>query len=171
MDWQKHFAERSKETSRFGAAILQADDIDAINRYIVYTDVRTKDGAKVKDEWIRWHDSLSWWSKNMDSATYDEARNKRNRFNLANATSKAEQNQIKDVQQTGLSTEEMQGGTRRVLSSGQYETPDEPIIPTSFKLGVGVTLLTAALGYTAYKVYFPSSLIKGFGSGLLKLGK
>lgn len=173
MDWQKHFAERSKETSRFGAALLQADDIDAINRYIVYASIKTKDAAKIKDEWIRWHDGLGWWSKNMDSAVYDEARNKRNRFNLANATSNAEKESIKNTQQTGLSTEEMQGGTRRVLSSGTYEVADEEsIIPTSFKLGVGLTITTAVLGYVAYKFYSPTSWLKGFGADkLLKLGK
>lgn len=174
MDWQKHFADRSRETSRFGAAILQADDIDAINKYIVYATVKTKDAAKIKDEWIRWHDGLGWWSKNMDSAVYDEARNKRNRFNLANAVTKAEKEDVKNVQQTGLSTEEMQGGTRRVLSSGTYEASDEDdsIIPTSFKLGVGLTVATAVLGYAAFKIYSPTSWLKGFGADkLLKLGK
>lgn len=155
MDWQKHFAERSQETSRFGAAILQADDIDAINRYVVYAKVNTKDAGKVKDEWIKWHDSLGWWDRNMSPEVYDKARNLRNKFNLANATSAKEKEEIRNVQQTGLSTEEMQGGTRRILSTGTYETPDEPIIPSSFKLGVGVTLGTLLAGYVAYKLYVP----------------
>lgn len=159
MDWQKHFAERSQETSRFGAAILQADDIDAINRYIVYAKVNTKEAGKIKDEWIKWHDSLGWWDRNMAPEIYDKARNLRNKFNLANATSAKEKEEIRQVQQTGLSTEEMQGGTRRILSTGQYETEDEPIIPTSFKLGVGVTLGTLLAGYVAYKLYVPD--IKG----------
>lgn len=160
MDWQRHFAERSRETSRFGAALLQAEDIEAINRYIVYTEARTKDALKIRDEWIRWHDGLGWWKKNMEQSVYDEARNIRNRFNLANATSKAEKEHVQHVQQTGLSTEEAQGDTRRVLSSGMYETPDQPLIPTAFKIGVGATLVVAVLGYTAYSLYWPGALFK-----------
>lgn len=156
MDWQKHFAERNKETSRFGAALLQADDIDAINRYIAQdTPVKTKEAGKLRDEWIRWHDSLGWWDKNMDQAVYDRARNLRNAFNLANSTSAKEKAQVKEVQQTGLTTEEMQGGVRRTLSSGDYSESDEPWIPTSFKLGVGVTFASLVAGYFAYKVYVP----------------
>lgn len=154
-DWQRHFAERSKETSRFGAAILQADDIDAINRYIVYAVANTKDAEKIRDEWIRWHDGLGWWEKNVDTNTYDQARNIRNRFNLANAKSEKEREEIREVQQTGLSTEELEGGTRRVLSSGTYETAEEPIVPTSFKVGVGVTLGALIAGYIAYQMYVP----------------
>lgn len=156
MDWQKHFAERSQETSRFGAAILQADDIDAINRYIVYAKVNTKEAGKIKDEWIKWHDSLGWWDRNMAPEVYDKARNLRNKFNIANATSSKEKEAIRQMQQTGLSTEEMQGGTRRVLSTGTYETADsDSIVPTSFKVGVGVTLGTLIAGYVAYKLYVP----------------
>lgn len=160
MDWNRHFAERSKmkEPSRFGAAILQADDIDAINRYIVYAKINTKDASKIKDEWIKWHDGLSWWDRNMAPEVYDQARNIRNRFNLANTTSAKEKEEIRQIQQTGLSTEEMQGGTRRVLSSGTYETSvdDDDILPTSFKLGVGVTLATAIAGYVTWKLYKPT---------------
>lgn len=166
MDWQKHFAETSKEPSRFGAALLQADDIDAINRYIVYATIKTKEAGKIKDEWIRWHDTLSWWDKNMNQGVFDEARNKRNRFDIANSTSAAERESVKQRQQTGLSTEETQGGTRRVLSSGQYDTPSEPLVPTSFKAGVALTVAVAALGYTAFKLYSPTLPLK-----LLKLGK
>lgn len=155
MDWQSHFKQRNQETSRFGAAIVQAEDIEAINRYIVNGSAKTKEAIKIRDEWIRWHDNLGFFAKNFDGGTYDQARNIRNRYNIANATTKDEKEFVQQVQQQGLSSEEMQGGTKRVLSSGQYETPDAPLVPTSFKLGVGVTLGTLAAGYIAWKLYVP----------------
>ncbi len=157
MDWQKHFADRGREPSTFGG--MQGDDIAAINKYIVYTKTNSKGAIKIRDEWIKWHDNLGWWDKNMDSSVYDEARNKRNAFNNANAKDAAELAQVKLTQQTGLSTEEMYGGTRRVLADGTYETPDPVIVPTSMKLAVGVTGAAALAGYIAFKLYFPSFLL------------
>ena len=159
MDWQKHFAERSRETSTFGS---QDEDIDAINEFFAREPIHTSEAAKIKDEWIKWHDDLGWYSKNYDSAAYDEARNIRNRFNIANAITAEDKAFVRTVQQTGFSTEEMQGGVKRVLSDGTYSTPNQPLIPTAFKVGVGATLLTAGLGYAAYKLYFPASLLRSF---------
>src|SRR5262245_24264320 len=155
MDWQKRF---SSKDATFGND--QSENIEAINRYIVNATINTKEAGKIRDEWIRWHDKQGWWSLSMTSSTYDEARNIRNRFNIANAKTAEDKEFVRHVQQQGLSSEEMQGGTKRVLSDGTYSTDDEGLIPTSFKLGVGVTLGTLAAGYVAWKLYVPD--LKGW---------
>lgn len=153
MDWQKHFRE-----STFGADV---EDIAAINRYIANGKTNTKEAAKIRDEWIQWHDKLGWWDLHINTnAVYDQARNIRNRYNVANAKTAADKDFVKQVQQQGLSTEELQGGVKRVLSDGSYAVDDEPLIPTSFKLGVGMTLGTLIAGYVTWKLYVPD--IKGW---------
>jgi len=98
----------------------QSEDIAAINRYIATTAIYTDDARDLKDDWIQWHDKLSWWEREMSRDTYDMARNKRNLFNLANVRTVEEKQHVQQTIKTGLSTEEIAGGTDRRLSSGEY---------------------------------------------------
>lgn len=126
----------------------QSDDLDAVNRYIVQAPLKTRAAEGVHDEWVRWFDSLSWLEKSLDGETWDRARNLKNQFNAANATNAAEREQAARVAKTGLTTEEMAGGMRRTLSTGDY---DVPLISTSTRMAIGGVVALAGLGFIAAK--------------------
>lgn len=129
----------------------QSEDMEAIDRYMRTQPMKTSEAAKVHDDWIVWYDGLSWWSRSMDGEVYDEARNRRNKFNRANAVSRTEKAATERIITEGASTEELAGGLDRRLSTGEYH---ESLIPTSTKYGlalIGVGLGTALL---AKKIYF-----------------
>lgn len=131
----------------------QSDDaanVAAINEYIMTQPINTPASAAVKDEWLKWHDTLGWYQQQFTSTdNYDAARNLRNKFNEANATTAEEKAQVKYIQQTGLSSEELRGETDRRTSDGGYldHPPEsEPWIPTKTKIaGVLIGLSAAAL--------------------------
>jgi hypothetical protein len=81
-------------------------------------------------------------------------------FNLANAVTPEQVAQVLLVMQTGLTTEELNGGTRRTLSSGMY---DEPLISESTKTTLGIAAVLAAVGIIAYGALdFAKKMIKPF---------
>ena len=117
--------------SAIGTAALgltdQADNIDTITRYItVDTTVKTAAARAKQDEYKGWIDTVSWYNKNYDRPTYDHARNLRNEFNQANATTPAEQQAVQQVITGGMTTEEMQGGGSRVSSEGRFSEKEAP---------------------------------------------
>jgi hypothetical protein len=129
-------------------------DLEAINTYIM-TPGRAKTAAakKLKNDWLAWFDTLGFWEKNFDSTIYDRARNKRHDFDLANTTTSADKQAVINQMTTGLTSEELQGQTRRTTEEGYFIVPDEPFIPdriTYSILGLGIL---ASLGYAA-KLYF-----------------
>lgn len=126
----------------------QSEDMDAINRMMAGAPLRTKAAAAVHDEWIKWWDGLSWWEKALDGETYDRARNLRNQFNRANAVTASDRAAVERMQTTGLTNEEIAGGTRRTLSTGDY---DVPLLSTSSRLALGGLALLAGGGYLALK--------------------
>jgi hypothetical protein len=128
----------------------QGEDMEAINRYIMTAPLRTSAATRLRDDWLRWYDQLSWYEREYEQATYDEARNRRNAFNLANATTTREKEAVEQVMKTGLTTEEMEGGTRRTTTEGKYITPDEPMVSTKTKIIWGAVLLGGAYAYFAF---------------------
>lgn len=98
---------------------MAIDDLEAINRYMTSTPIKTSDAAELHDDWIKWWDTLSWTDKHFED-TYDEARNRRNAFNMANAVTPRARSAAEDTIKNGLSTEELAGGTDRRLSTGEY---------------------------------------------------
>lgn len=102
------------------AALLQSDDIAAIDRYITSAPIATTGGQAAKDAWIRWNDGVSWYDRNFDRAALDHARNARLAFEFANATSDAERATILNRALTGVSSEQAQGEPDRRNSEGQY---------------------------------------------------
>lgn len=98
------------------------EDLAAIDRYMKGTLTKTGAAVKIRDEWTEWYDGIGWWGS-YSQENYDHARNLRNQFNLANATTAAERDQAQYVIETGMTTEEMAGGTRRNLSTGMYAEP------------------------------------------------
>jgi len=140
----------------------QAQDLEAVNRYIAEAPLKTRAAEAAHDEWIKWYDGLSWLEKNFDSETWDRARNLKNKFNAANATNASEREMAARVAKSGLTTEEIAGGTRRTLSSGEY---DVPLISTSTRMAIGGVVALAGLGYLATKAaglylkpYLPKAL-------------
>lgn len=129
----------------------QADNIDAITTYMtsVATQVKTAAARAKQDEYKAWIDTVGWYNKNYDRPTYDHARNLRNEFNLANATTAAEKQAVQQVLTTGLTTEEMQGEGRRVSSEGKFSEQEAPPVPMpswvkwAIAGGVGVGILYA----------------------------
>lgn len=121
-------------------------DMSAINQLIANTEPTNDKARALKDSWIAWWDGLSWLDKNVGTSAYDEARNRRNVFLLANAP--ADQvAQVKQVQATGGTTEELEGGSnipgkpgefqkaeKRATSEGKFPEHPEPLIPTPYKI-------------------------------------
>ncbi len=122
---------------------LQADNLDAINRFVVGTTIKTPLASPLRDEWIQWFDTRSAYQRNFDRVTYDQARNRKLAFELANATSEAERAQIMLVATTGLSSEEMQSEADRRQSGGHYSeaAPTSPLVGLAW---LGVSIVGAA---------------------------
>lgn len=126
-------------------------DMDAINKAIAVTPSTNPQATALKDSWIRWWDNLSWYERNIDTPTYDEARNRRNAFFLANAPQEQKE-AVEHVIQSGMTTEEQEGHTKRADSTGHFPQEDAPLIPTQYKIvaiatgaGVGVLVLLKKL--------------------------
>jgi peptidoglycan hydrolase-like protein with peptidoglycan-binding domain len=89
----------------------QAEDMKAVNTYM-----RTKpipqgntEAFQIKDAFIRWYDALSWWTRDMDGDSWDNARTRRNQFNIALAATPIAKQEMKEQLARGIETEEMQG--------------------------------------------------------------
>jgi hypothetical protein len=108
----------------------QFADLEAIDRFIKEATPRNKASAKIRDEWIIWWDTLSWYQKNLDGGTLDEARNRRNAYNRADAQTAQEREQVEAVIQGGVSREEMRGEPDRRLSSGDLPGESKGLVKT-----------------------------------------
>lgn len=130
-------------------------DMEAINKYIMETNVKTSKADAVKLEWIKYWESIkrdwSWYSQEE----FDKARNFRDRFNITNATSKAEETAVKEQMKSGVSAEKAMGETERRTTSGSYLEEPKPLIdfniPLGWKIGAGLTALAAGLFWIASK--------------------
>lgn len=128
-------------------------NIDAIRAYFDQTPVMTPDAQKIKDAFVIWYDDLSWFGKGLNS-NYDLARNQRNRFNLANAITPQEKQNVQTVISTGMSTEQLQGQVDRRDETGMLPgpvvPPTPPLIPTPYVVGGailgGLALIAFAYG-------------------------
>jgi hypothetical protein len=120
-------------------------DMIALNEYMSDSVAITPEAVTLKDGWITWWNGLTWGQKNIDSATWDEARNRRNAFFLANAPTKKDKADVQNFLNTAVTEEETEGKPRRVLSSGMLPSPPppppKPLIPSWFKIGAGVAVL------------------------------
>jgi hypothetical protein len=128
-----------------GQLLLQDSNQDmiAINRFMSDTFAATPEAVRLKDQWIRWWDKLTWNERNLSSSVFDEARNRRNAFMIANAKNPK---QTQEIISRGIETEEMEGGSRRTTDDGFFpNAPSEdeapPLIPSWVKIGAGVAVL------------------------------
>lgn len=98
----------------------QSEDMDAINQYMRTKKIINNAAFPIKDDFIRWWDNLGFYDKNFSQDIYDEARTRRNKFDLANVKNEADRAEIQRVITTGQTTEQMQGKKRPpVLSTGE----------------------------------------------------
>ncbi len=127
----------------------QAEDIDAVALYMAQTPAKTPSARQLQDQFKVWLDGVSWWNKRYDRPTYDRARNLRNDFNLANATTPAGRAAAEQVAKTGLTTEQTTGGASRVSSEGRFSEADGGLLSDStalwIKLGFGAAILAVGV--------------------------
>jgi hypothetical protein len=128
------------------------DDMQAVNVYFTTQPINTPEAAKLKDAWRMWYDSLGYFALRSDQ-TYDEARNRKYAFNLANALTPDQKADVKEQQQHGLSSEELKGEPDRRLSDGTYAVPPPPLISTKAKIYITLAALIGGAGYIAKKIY------------------
>jgi hypothetical protein len=154
------------ESSSFGSAwtteqvssfliLTDNQDMEAINHFISDTVAVTPEAVKLKDAWIKWFDNLGWWEKNIGTPAYDEARNRRNAFIIANQPNATAKKEMQEQLKRGIETEEMSpddfwtltpgdsGGqaTRKDSSGNLPEPPPEPLIPTWAKGGMIIAII------------------------------
>jgi len=130
-----------------------AEDMEAINRYFMeQTKIRTPAAEAIKQEWMKWwmenKRDWSWYSQEE----YDFARNMRKKLDLANATTEAQRDEIRETHARGITSEELKGETRRAGTDGMYIEPEKPFIPTSWKVAAGVGTGLVILGVFAKKI-------------------
>jgi len=93
--------------------------IDAIVRYFNTQPINTPAAKKLRVEFVAWHNNLGYFDKISD-ATAQQASNRRNAFNVANAESAAEAEAVKELLVRGVTREEMKGQPRIADSAGNY---------------------------------------------------
>lgn len=114
------------------AYTLLKDNLNTVNSYIHSQSIKTTEAGKIAGDWSRWWDSTG----NPDNYTlkippevWDEARNRKLKFDVANATSTAQKENIIRVAKTGMSSEQMQGQQDRRNPDVGTGTGDEMTLP------------------------------------------
>ena len=87
----------------------RTEDLEAINRYMLGAEAKTPKAKQIKGEWPIWYSDLGWYAKSYDQSVYDEARSRRNAFNIANAVTPEQKADVEQVLTKGLTTEQMLG--------------------------------------------------------------
>lgn len=121
------------------------DNMEAMVRYFNDTPVVTKAAAEIKDRFSAWYSNLGWYDKNVNTdETWNQARNYRNSFNLANVTSQAEKKDVQAQIQSGYTYEQAHGKPIQAKTSeGMYAAPDpddKPLIPPEYKIAAVVII-------------------------------
>jgi len=168
MDWEQHYRQLNQTYSAeygFGGIwdvlttpieeqvakfTMTRDGLNALNDYIHRTPIKTSEGGKVASDWSRWWDTTGNpgnYTLEIPPEVWDEARNRRLKFDLANAASSQEKEGVVRVATTGMSTEQMQGQPdRRDPTTGTYYVPPPEPVPTFPPWVKPVALGAAALG-------------------------
>lgn len=121
------------------AFFVTLDDLKAIKAYFDNTSAATSTAQIIKDQFYVWYADLGWFAKSADlENTINEARSRRNAFNLANATSETEKQQVQDVFKYGLTTEEAAGEARPYIDPKTGQVGHPPLIPLKYKIIGGV---------------------------------
>jgi len=129
---------------------LTKDNLLALNNYMHTTPIKTAAAGPLASDWSRWWDAKGNpdnYSLKIPPEVWDEARNRKLKFDLANAVSTSEKDNIVRIATTGMSSEQMQGlPDRRDPTTGGYYVPPEPPVPMFPPWVKPLALGAAALG-------------------------
>jgi peptidoglycan hydrolase-like protein with peptidoglycan-binding domain len=156
-----------KMSNDFGA---QSDDMEAIHVYMKGQVPKTPESTAIRSQYLKWFDGLGFWDKNWSGSAYDEARTRRNQYNLKNAVTPAEKAQVQTVLAQGMTTEQMAGKSRPVINvktgavGSQVRNPTVPgispglnrVLKLGVKPGDDVKQWQSFLGLTPPTGYFDS---------------
>ncbi len=136
-----------------------SDDMEAIDRYITSVSIVNKAAIPLQDEWKSWYNQLGWYDKNLSQDVYNQARNRRNAFNLANTVNEADKTRVEKVIASSFTEEEAAGKSRIADSKGNFFIAPKPIIPDWVKygaMGIGaLTVILSAVTFAGVKAYKP----------------
>lgn len=151
----------------------QSDDVEAIYAYMKNAVPKTTEATTVRSQFLSWYGNATFWDKSMSSSWYDEARSRRNLFNLKNATTPVQKAQVENVLSKGMTTEQMEGKPRPVINiktgavGSQVKNPTVPGIAPgltrNLKLGLkgdDVKQWQSFLGLTPPTGYFDAATDK-----------
>lgn len=97
----------------------QAENLKAIDEYFKKTVAITPKAANIQTDWLTWYPKLGWAALNLESKTYDEARARRNLFNLSNVTSPAEKAKVESVLAYGITSEDLSGKSKSEVAAAK----------------------------------------------------
>jgi hypothetical protein len=69
-------------------------DLKAIDDLFRRTAPVTPEATALRQSWLTWFPTLGWWDLNYSKDVFDEAKTRRNKFNLANATTQAQKDAV-----------------------------------------------------------------------------
>lgn len=174
MDWEQHYRQLNQTYSaeygqgpKFGGLwdvlttpieeqvanfTMTRDNLVTLNEYIHAQPIKTPEGGRAASDWSRWWDTTgnpANYTLEIPPAVWDEARNRKLQFHLANAVTTGEKEHIVQVATTGMSSEQMRGQPdRRDPVTGTYFVPPVPTLPTWTK-PVFIGALALGLGLSA----------------------
>lgn len=132
------------------AFTMMRDNLNTVNSYIHAQHINTPEASAIASDWSHWWDSTGNpgnYTLKIPPEVWDEARNRKLKFDLANAVTPHEHQAIIDVAKTGMSSEQAQGQQdRRDPTTGTYYVPPPPPTPMFPTWVKPVALGAAALG-------------------------
>jgi hypothetical protein len=169
MDWEQHYRQLNRTYSaeygqgpKFGGLwdvlttpieeqvakfTMTRDNLNTVNGYIHAQAIKTPEAGRIASDWSHWWDTTgnpTNYTLEIPPVVWDEARNRKLQFDLANAVTSHERDTVVHVATTGMSSEQMQGQPdRRDPVTGTYFVPPAPILPPWAK---PVLIGAAALG-------------------------
>jgi len=109
---------------------MTRDNLNTVNSYIHAQHLNSPEASAIASDWSRWWDTTGNpenYTLRIPAEVWDEARNRKLKFDLANAVSATQKEHIINVAKTGMSSEQMRGQEdRRDPSTGGYYVPPEP---------------------------------------------
>jgi hypothetical protein len=131
----------------------QPENMEALNKYMLSTPIKTAKARKLQDDWGSWFHNLSWYETTMENDILLEALNKKREFDLANTENSMERKKVEEVYKDGARVVKeiaaTTGETTAIQSDGSYNVP--LFSKTSLHFAIGG--LIAGLGLLAgYKV-------------------
>lgn len=114
----------------------------AIVDYFNAQEPKTDAAGAIKNDFAKWYAGLGFMDRNwyMDD-TYAKARNYRDSYNVANATTPQEAAAVVQFQKTGITSEQQYNEDAKArLTSGAYATAPKPPIPLGWQIAIGVVI-------------------------------